>query len=153
MAGRLDPNRAKKILVADDNRVILKSLSHVLQSHGYQVVTATGGAETIGAVNHEQPDLILLDLNFPPDTENFVMPLQDGFQIMEWLWQMSNARNTPVIIISADAPDTYQHRATAGVVASLQKPLDKTCLLKTIRTALEMPGRARAGDADARVDA
>ena len=136
MEGKPVNPRAKKILVTDDNRILLKVLSHTLQSHGYQVLTATNGSETISAVNHERPDLILLDLNFPPDLENVVMPLQDGFQILEWLWQMSDARGTPVIIISADDPEKYKHRAAAGVVASFQKPLDKNRLLKTIQTTL-----------------
>jgi CheY-like chemotaxis protein len=137
MARNADSAHAKKILVTDDNQVILKSLSRTLQSHGYQVFTASGGSETIGTVSHERPDLILLDLNFPPDGENFVMPLQDGFQIMEWLYQMSDARNTPVIIISASDPEEYKARAAAaGVVASFQKPLDKNRLLEVIQATL-----------------
>jgi len=138
MGAKSNLARAKKILVADDNPIILKSVSLVLRARGYRVLTAATGAEAIGAVNHDRPDLILLDLNFPPDAENVVMPLQHGFQIMDWLWEMSGVPATPVIIISADEPGEYQ-KATPAVraAAAFQKPLDNARLLDAIRQALE----------------
>src|SRR5437773_11788864 len=57
----------KKILVVDDDRVILKALSIKLNAKGYDVLTATDGSEAVTAVRTHKPDLILLDISFPPD--------------------------------------------------------------------------------------
>ena len=56
---------AKTILVADDNQVILSTLSLVLKSKGYQVLTASDASQTISIARRERPDLILLDISFP----------------------------------------------------------------------------------------
>jgi len=54
----------KKILVADDNKIILKAVGMVLESSGYEVITATDGAAVVSIVDREIPHLILLDLLF-----------------------------------------------------------------------------------------
>ncbi len=48
----------KKILVIDDNEIILKTTSMKLQSAGYQVFTALDGSEGVAAVRREKPDLV-----------------------------------------------------------------------------------------------
>ena len=58
---------AKKILVIDDNIVFLKAMSMKLRALGYDVLTAVDGAAAVSTVRRIKPDLILLDLNFPPD--------------------------------------------------------------------------------------
>ena len=60
-------NKGKKILVVDDNEVILKTLSLKLGSAGYSVVTAIDGSAAVACARREKPDLILLDISFPPD--------------------------------------------------------------------------------------
>ena len=63
------PASPKKILVVDDNEIILKTISLKLQGAGYQVITALDGSEAVAAARKETPDLILLDISFPPDVE------------------------------------------------------------------------------------
>ncbi len=138
-----DPN-AKKILVVDDNRVILRVLTVALQPKGYKVLTALSGPETLSTVRKEKPDLILLDLSFPPDAVNVGGALQDGFFIIEWLRRTPEAEKIPIIIISSSDPAQYQKRATAAKVAAcFRKPIDNNKLLETIHAILseEMTGR------------
>jgi DNA-binding response OmpR family regulator len=61
----------KKLLVVDDNEVIVKTIAVKLKSAGFQVFTATDGSEAVAQVRKEKPDLILLDLGFPPDLGRF----------------------------------------------------------------------------------
>src|SRR5256885_1248719 len=67
----------KKILVVDDDPIIVKTLSMTLNAQGYQVVSATDGAEAIGVINKEDPDMMLVDVGLPPDLGG--ARLCDGF--------------------------------------------------------------------------
>jgi len=127
----------KKILVVDDDQIILKTLSMALISNGYQVFTATDGPGAASIVARERPDLILLDLLFPPDAVNVGGALQDGFFIIEWLRRMGGAADIPIIIISGDKSAKDKKNALAtGAVAFFPKPIDRIALLATIRATL-----------------
>jgi len=139
----------RKILVADDNEIILATLSMALRAEGYEVATAASGSETISRMQASRPDLILLDLAFPPDSRNVTCTLENGFGIIAWLRALGGALNTPIIIISATEPEEYLHLAqAAGVMTVFQKPVDHDRLLEFIRTTLDGrdPASVRAAD-------
>ena len=127
----------KKILVVDDDQIILKTLTIALRCKGYQVLTAIDGPGAINIVSRDRPDLILLDLNFPPDAANIGGALQDGFFIIEWLRRMGEAGDIPIIIISGDKSAKYRRRVQAAkVVGFFPKPIDHAALVAAIRTTL-----------------
>jgi CheY-like chemotaxis protein len=126
--------RRKKILVVDDNEIILKTVSLKLQGAGYQVITALDGSEAVAAARRETPDLILLDISFPPDVGGVEW---DGFRIMEWFHRLEAAKKVPVIIITGGEDSKNKERAVAsGAVAFFHKPIDHDDLLKVIRASL-----------------
>jgi CheY-like chemotaxis protein len=126
--------RPKKILVVDDNEIILKTVSLKLQGAGYQVITALDGSEAVAAARKETPDLILLDISFPPDVGGVEW---DGFRIMEWFHRLETAKKVPVIIITGGEDSKNKERAVAsGAVAFFNKPIDHDDLLKVIRASL-----------------
>jgi DNA-binding response OmpR family regulator len=128
---------SKKILLVDDNPLILKTLSLKLKSEGYRVLTADDGSVAISTARNEKPDLILLDILFPPDVSHGGGVPWDGFLIMEWLRRGDDGRNVPVIIISGADPAKYKDRSlAAGAVAFFQKPINNEELLAAIRKAL-----------------
>ena len=130
-----NPTPAKKILVVDDNEIILKTVSLKLQGAGYQVITALDGSEAVAAARREAPDLVLLDISFPPDVGGVEW---DGFRIMEWFRRMENVKKTPVIVITGGETVKNRERAiSGGAVAFFNKPLDHDDLLKVIRATLE----------------
>jgi CheY-like chemotaxis protein len=127
----------KKLLVVDDNEVIVKTISVKLKSAGFQVFTALDGAEAVSLVRKEKPDLILLDIGFPPDLGGVPW---DGFRIMEWLRRVDESKKIPIIVITGGAGDKDKERAlAAGAVAFLYKPLDHDELLKLVRATLGAP--------------
>jgi CheY-like chemotaxis protein len=131
------PPGAKKILVIDDNKVVLQAMSFLLASKGYAVLLAENGAETIRILRKDQPDLILLDLDFPPDAANIGGALRDGFLILDWARRMCDAEKIPVIIISSLEPETYKDRAqAAGILTFFHKPVDKQQLLAAVQSIL-----------------
>ena len=127
----------KKILVVDDDQIILKTLTIALSCKGYQVLTAIDGPGAVSIVSRDRPDLILLDINFPPDAANVGGALQDGFFIVEWLRHMGQAEDIPIILISGDKSAKYRKRIQAAkVVGFFPKPIDHIALVDTIRNAL-----------------
>ncbi len=133
MSDQAAPPSAKKILVVDDDEVILKTLSITLSSNGFYVYLASDGPEAVRVVSRERPDLILLDLVFPVDAANVGGALQDGFFIMQWLRRMGEAEDIPIIVISGDNTTHEKQRALdAGAVAFFTKPIDHVALLATI---------------------
>jgi|SRR5258706_11886163 CheY-like chemotaxis protein len=132
---------AKKILVVDDNEIILKTISLKLQGAGYQVITALDGSEAVAAARKERPDLILLDISFPPNVGGVEW---DGFRMMEWFHRMEIAKKIPVIIITGSEELKDKERAVAiGAVAFFHKPIDHDDLLKVIRATLGTPSPAK----------
>jgi len=127
----------RKILVVDDDQVIRKTLSLALSTNGFAVFTAPDGPGAVSIVNREKPDLIVLDITFPPDAANINGALQDGFFIMEWIRRMGDAHDIPVIMISADTSSKCRdHAMTAGAVGFFVKPVDRFELIKVIRATL-----------------
>ena len=120
--------------MVDDNEIVLKTVSLKLQGAGYQVVTAMDGAEAVAAARRETPDLVMLDISFPPDVGGVEW---DGFRIMEWFRRLEAVKKTPVIVITGSEDPTYKERAMAGgALAFFNKPIDHDDLLKVIRATL-----------------
>ena len=135
---------AKKILVVDDNVVILKTISMKLTAQGYDVCTAEDGAGAVGAVRRAKPDLILLDLSFPPDVAHGGGVPWDGFLIMEWLRRLEEAKGIPIIVITGGDPVKYKARAlAAGAASFFHKPINNDELLTVIHKTLEESQAAR----------
>ena len=101
------------ILIVDDNEVILKTLSMKLKANDYDVITALDGSQALSLVRKQKPDLILLDINFPPDVGSGGGVPWDGFRMIEWFSRMEEAKATPVIIITGGDVAKYKG-ASAG---------------------------------------
>jgi CheY-like chemotaxis protein len=137
MNGQPTTPNAKKILVVDDDEVILKTLSITLSSNGYYAYLAADGPEAVRVVTREKPDLIVLDIVFPVDAANVGGALQDGFFIIQWLRRMSEAQDIPIIVISGDSSTKDKQRALdAGAVGFFTKPIDHIALLNAINKVL-----------------
>jgi CheY-like chemotaxis protein len=127
----------KRILVVDDNPVVVKALEGKLQSCGYEVLTAEDGAAAVSTVRMARPDLVLLDISFPPDVAHGGGVAWDGFLIMTWLGRMEEAQGIPIVILSGCEAEQYEEKAlAAGAVRYLQKPVDPDELIAVIREVL-----------------
>ncbi len=127
----------KTILVVDDDEIILKTVSLKLQGAGYEVFTALDGARAVAIARTENPDLILLDLTFPPAVDGVPW---DGFRVMEWFHRLDAAKKIPIIIITGSDDPKYKVRAaSSGAVAYFHKPIDHDDLLKVIHTTIGGP--------------
>ncbi len=134
-------NRQKKILVVDDDAIILKTISLKLKSRGYSVVTAMDGPGAISTVRKENPDLILLDISLPA---NMGAVAWDGLLVMSWLRRLEEARNIPIIVITGCDPMEYKSRSlAAGAMAFFHKPIDHGDLLSVIERSVSRNAESR----------
>lgn len=81
----------KKILIIEDEKVLLEVLQKKLTVQGYEVITAQNGDEGISKIKEHKPDLVLLDI---------IMPKKDGFEVLTEIRKDSTIVDIPVIIIS-----------------------------------------------------
>jgi CheY-like chemotaxis protein len=131
----------KKILVVDDDPVFVKAISMKLCSAGFEVITAEDGASTLGALRQGSPDLILLDIFFPPDIPHGGVVSWDGFDIMNWLRRMGGiSSKIPVILVtSADPAEVTERASKMGAAGLVQKTGDIGELMLTIHQLLGHP--------------
>ena len=116
-----------KILVVDDEAEIRSLLAAVLQSKGYEVVTAEDGAAALQAVPRERPAVILMDLS---------MPRMNGMDALPEIKRLD--AEVPVIICTAHADLATAVRAMKlGAYDYLTKPFDVELLILTIERAVE----------------
>ncbi len=131
---------SKKVLIVDDSIVVQKTLSMKLKSSGYQVILAPDGGTAVSAVRLEKPDLILLDIGFPPDVGHGGGVPWDGFLIMNWLGRLDEAKGIPIVIITGSDSEEYRQRAlAAGAVGYFRKPINNDELLALVHEILSQP--------------
>jgi len=82
---------AKKVLIIEDEEILLDLLQKKLIKEGYEVSTSRNGEEGLKTMKETKPDLILLDI---------VMPKMGGFEVMEEMRKDRELNKIPVIIIS-----------------------------------------------------
>src|SRR5215831_10515946 len=74
--------KRKRVLIADDSVVFLGALGMKLRNHGYDVILCPEAARVAAVARSEKPDLILLDINFPPDPAHAQGEVWDGFLVL-----------------------------------------------------------------------
>ena len=130
-------NSKKRILVVDDDAITLKYFSQSLISRGYEVLTAADGAGAVSTARLELPDLIILDISFPPDVAHGGGVSWDGFLVIDWVRRMIEGKDIPIIMMTGSpAPEFEQRAVDKGAVAFFRKPMDEEELLAAIRKAL-----------------
>lgn len=134
--------KGRKMLIVDDNSVVLKAFEFKLKASGFQVLTATEGAAAVSVARQARPDIIVLDINFPPDVGGSGLQW-DGFNILQWLRRFQEVATIPTIIITSGDPSKYKEKALAvGAIAFFQKPINYEDFMITVRRALKQGGQA-----------
>jgi two-component system OmpR family response regulator len=129
-----DGSTEARLLVVEDEEMILELLSGSLRFAGFDVVTAVSGAEALRAVTASRPDLVLLDV---------MLPDGDGFEVVRRL--RSAGPDVPVIFVTAR---DGVHERVAGLALGaddyVTKPFSLDEVLERIRAVLRRTGRAAA---------
>ncbi len=124
-----------KILVVEDDAVVLKALEFALQAEGYQVIGARDSTAAITWLKKQRPDLMILDITLIMDSG--FSGISDGFSFLGWMRYTIGHERFPVIIHTADkSPSIEQHAREYGVFAIVRKGSSYKALIQAVRQAL-----------------
>jgi DNA-binding response OmpR family regulator len=113
-----------KVLVIDDEKLLMKSTCMALNLFGFEASGALDGEQGIAAATAFHPDVILLDI---------MMPGMDGWQVLEKLKQLETTRSIPVVIFTAKEYSSGVSLAeTRGAVDYIAKPFDIDDMVKVL---------------------
>lgn len=112
-----------RVLVVDDDPDVRSFLSVFLELEGFEVCTASNGAEALSVAASRRPDVVLLDL---------MMPVMDGWTCCRHLRANSHTRHVPIVIISA-SHDLDTELQESGACAYIAKPFDLDDLLDCLK--------------------
>lgn len=134
-------NAKGKILVVDDDRLVLATLAHGLSQAGYEVIAADNGDDAILLARQQRPELALLDIR---------MEGKSGFDVAVYL---RDHCRIPFMFLSAFSDhDTVAKVAELGALAYLVKPLDVGQIVPSVDAAVER-SRTQAANAAAQTPA
>jgi DNA-binding response OmpR family regulator len=121
-------NNSMRILICEDNRLALKTISVVLEKEGFKSETAENGADAISLLKNNQYDMVIVDIH---------LPYHSGLELVQYL-RSDLKLQTPVLIVTAFSDPQVRRRASElGIDGYILKPFSPSDLISTIRTILK----------------
>jgi DNA-binding NtrC family response regulator len=116
-----------KILVVDDDAIVIKSCKRILEAEGFEVSTVPSADDALEAIKNYDFDLLLIDVK---------MPKRDGMYLMR---EVKKSRpEVPIIIMSGyPTPETIAEVLNLGANLFIPKPFRPDELMKSVREALK----------------
>jgi CheY-like chemotaxis protein len=119
---------AKRILVVDDDEMVLIALDELLKPEGYEVQTVSSGMEALQKLDQGGYDLLMLDV---------IMPEMDGYELCKRIREKEKYKETPVVFLTAKSRDEDRAKGLeAGANLYLSKPISPDKLLGIVSDAL-----------------
>ncbi len=118
----------KRILVVDDDEMVLMALDELLKPEGYEVETVSGGAEALKRLEEKAYDLLMTDV---------IMPEMDGFELCRRVRQKEKFKELPIVFLTAKSRDEDRVKGLeAGANLFLSKPISPDKLIEIVANAL-----------------
>lgn len=118
-----------KILIVDDDKLIVSALTIRLRAEGHDIVSAYDGTTAVDQAKANKPDLIIMDIN---------LPFSNGLRAVRQIRDSTGVSETPVIFLTASKVPALRAQAESlGASGFLEKPYDADELIALVRTALQ----------------
>jgi DNA-binding response OmpR family regulator len=123
----------KKVLIVDDEWDIVRTVEVILESHGFEVITAWNGVEALRRVVQDQPDLVLMDV---------AMPILGGLEAVKIMKADITMATIPVVLLTAmDTKADLERGWQSGTDLYLTKPINMQELVDYIEAILGRDAR------------
>ncbi|TAJ86496.1 response regulator [bacterium] len=122
-----------KIIIIEDNPDLLNVFYLTLKRAGYHVITADNGSLGLQMIQHERPDMVVMDLTIPG---------LSGLELCSKLQESSEMRDTPIVILtgaSLSQARSVLFETGANIVLFLQKPVSPDRFLNQIQRVFANP--------------
>jgi CheY-like chemotaxis protein len=120
---------AKRVLVVDDDDLVLIAIQELLTPQGFAVTAVSNGPEALEKVSAGQFDLVILDVSMPEMT---------GFEVCQRIRQMDSYAETPILMLTARSGEEDRQRGMeAGANLYLPKPISPKRLIALVEEALK----------------
>ncbi|MBN2325434.1 MAG: response regulator [Spirochaetes bacterium] len=124
--------RNSKILVVDDDKIVLESCKRILEDEGYKVILVESAEGAIDLLEMEYVDLLIMDMK---------MPTHDGMYLFEQIkrkWPLDIWPELPVIVMSGyPTPKTIKDGLNRGAADFIPKPFTPDELISSVNKALK----------------
>ncbi|MDJ0724705.1 MAG: response regulator [Prochloraceae cyanobacterium] len=125
----------KTALIVEDSKTELTMISTCLKQIGLEIYTAKSGEEALEKINHNTPDLIVLDV---------VLPGRSGYEICRNLKNETETSQIPIVLCSTKKTEMDKFWGMKqGADAYLEKPLDRDELIRTVKQLIERAGKSK----------
>ena len=115
---------SKRILIVDDDEMVLMAVNELLNQEGYDVQSASSGSEALKKLEENSYDLIMLDI---------IMPEMDGFSVCKKIRAKDNCEEIPIVFLSAKSSEADKSDGLdAGANLFLSKPISPDKLIEVI---------------------
>ncbi len=120
-------SKVKKVLVVDDDPVVIRLVKELLKAQGFAVETAKDGIDAMIMVQKNKPDLIILDI---------MMPELNGYDVLKTLKFQEEYKKIPIILLTAREQELDKRISQMMGIDYLQKPLDRELFLNKVQQAV-----------------
>ena len=119
---------AKRILIVDDDEMVLMALNELLKPEGYEIDSANSGKEALKKIDENHYDLLMLDI---------IMPGMNGVELCKLIRENEEHRETTIVFLTAKSREEDKVLGLeAGANLFLSKPISPEKLLGIVSEAL-----------------
>ena len=119
--------KSKKILVVDDDPVVVKLVSELLKTRGFEVLTAADGIDCMVLVKNQRPDLIVLDI---------MMPEVNGYDVCHNIKFNKDYKEIPILLLTVRDQELDPRIGQMMGIEYMHKPLDREDMFRKINHLL-----------------
>ena len=121
----MDNERAKTVLVVEDNDLNMKLFHDLLETQGYRIFQTKDGMDALKQARDHHPDLILMDIQLPEVS---------GLEVTKWIKEDDNLKDIPVVAVTAFAMKGDEEKIReGGCEAYIAKPISVSNFLETVK--------------------
>lgn len=116
-----------KVLVIDDDEMLLSLMQNILQGEGYTILSTADGPRGIALYKEERPDVVLLDLG---------LPSMNGLEVLRRIRSFDDKAKV-IVVTGYGSAESVEVAYRSGAWDFVQKPFNNADVLKLIKTAID----------------